>query len=103
MSLTAALPKIDDNTIPSANLIANIIYLNPRAIGWQIPLHQQFPFPGVPIAALTIGAMVLSIEITTGWIEALELKCFSFKHGFIDALPTSHQKCKYQPNFPGNS
>ena len=63
MSLTAALQKIEQNIIPSAGIIVNLIYVNPRSIGWRIPLLLQLPFPAVPIEGLTIGAGSPSIEV----------------------------------------
>ncbi|RPB05353.1 hypothetical protein L873DRAFT_1785580 [Choiromyces venosus 120613-1] len=54
--LTAALQNIEQNTIPSAHITVNLIYLSPRAMEWQIPLLQQLHSAGVPIEELTIGA-----------------------------------------------
>ena len=60
-----ALLKIEQNTIPSAGITANLIYVNSQAIGWRIPVLQQLPFPGVPNEGLNSSAGAPSIEVAS--------------------------------------
>ena len=98
--LTAALQKIEQNTIPGAGITVNLIYVNPRAMGWQIPLLQQLRSAGVPIEGLTIGAGVPSIEVANEYIETIGLKHISFKPGSIDAIQQVINIAKANPTFP---
>ncbi|PUU81782.1 fatty acid synthase beta subunit dehydratase [Tuber borchii] len=98
--LTTALQKIEQNTIPGAGITVNLIYVNPRAMGWQIPLLQQLRSAGVPIEGLTIGAGVPSIEVANEYIETIGLKHISFKPGSIDAIQQVINIAKANPTFP---
>jgi fatty acid synthase subunit beta len=51
--LVASMPK-------ARGITCNVIYANPRAISWQIPLLRRLQAEGYPIGGLCIGAGVLS-------------------------------------------
>jgi len=67
--LTAALEEIERNSIPGASITVNLIYVNPRAVGWQILLLQLLHSAAVPIEELTIGAGVPLVEVANEYIR----------------------------------
>ena len=99
-TMTEALRKIE-NAIPSGRGITiNLIYVNPRAMQWQIPLIGQLRADGVPIEGLTVGAGVPSIEIANEYIETLGIKHISFKPGSVEAIQAVINVAKANPHFP---
>ncbi|KAI1007020.1 Fatty acid synthase subunit beta [Podosphaera aphanis] len=99
-TMTEALRKIE-NSIPAGRGISvNLIYVNPRAMQWQIPLIGQLRAEGVPIEGLTIGAGVPSIEVAQEYIDTLGLKHISFKPGSVDAIQAVVNIAKANPHFP---
>lgn len=99
-SMTQALANIE-KTIPSGRgITVNLIYVNPRAMAWQIPLLAKLRAEGVPIEGLTIGAGVPSIEVAQEYIETLGLKHISFKPGSVDAIQAVVNIAKANPTFP---
>lgn len=98
--MTTALRKIE-NAIPSGRGIGvNLIYVNPRAMAWQIPLLGKLRAEGVPIEGLTIGAGVPSIDVANEYIETLGLKHISFKPGSSDAIQAVINIAAANPTFP---
>ncbi|KAI9721034.1 MAG: beta subunit of fatty acid synthetase [Candelaria pacifica] len=98
--MTEALTKIE-NAIPSGRgITVNLIYVNPRAMAWQIPLIGQLRAEGVPIDGLTIGAGVPSIEVANEYIETLGIKHMAFKPGSMDAIQQVINIAKANPLFP---
>jgi fatty acid synthase subunit beta len=99
-TMTAAISKIE-KAIPSGRGISvNLIYVNPRAMGWQIPLLGRLRAEGVPIEGLTIGAGVPSIEIAQEYIEDLGLKHISFKPGSNEGIQAVINIANANPTFP---
>ena len=99
-TMTEALRKIE-NAIPAGRgITVNLIYVNPRAMQWQIPLLAQLRSEGVPIEGLTIGAGVPSIEVAQEYIETLGLKHISFKPGSMEAIQAVINIAKANPTFP---
>ncbi|OBT80913.1 hypothetical protein VF21_00149 [Pseudogymnoascus sp. 05NY08] len=99
-TMTEALTRIE-NAIPAGRgITVNLIYVNPRAMQWQIPLLGQLRAQGVPIEGLTIGAGVPSIEVAQEYIETLGLKHISFKPGSIDGIQSVINIAKANPTFP---
>lgn len=78
----------------------NLIYVNPRAISWQIPMIQRLIREGVPIEGLTIGAGVPSPDIAKEYIAALGLKHIAFKPGSQESIQQVLAIAKAHPNFP---
>lgn len=72
--------------IPSRGITINLIYANPRAMRWQIPLIRQLIQQGLPIDGLTIGAGIPSLEIAREYIETMNLRHISFKPGSLEAI-----------------
>jgi fatty acid synthase subunit beta, fungi type len=99
-TMTEALGKIE-NAIPAGRgITVNLIYVNPRAMQWQVPLLGQLRSQGVPIEGLTIGAGVPSIEVAQEYIETLGLKHIAFKPGSIEAIQAVINIAKANPTFP---
>ena len=99
-TMTEALTKIE-NAIPAGRgITVNLIYVNPRAMQWQIPLLAQLRAEGVPIEGLTIGAGVPSIEVAQEYIETLGLKHIAFKPGSMEAIQAVINIAKANPTFP---
>ncbi|KAH8802730.1 fatty acid synthase-like protein subunit beta [Xylogone sp. PMI_703] len=99
-TMTEALTNIEKAIPPGRGITVNLIYVNPRAMAWQIPLLAQLRGEGVPIEGLTIGAGVPSIEVAQEYIETLGLKHISFKPGSIEAIQAVINIAKANPTFP---
>jgi fatty acid synthase subunit beta len=99
-TMTAAINKIEKVIPPGRGITINLIYVNPRAMGWQIPLVAKLRADGVPIEGLTIGAGVPSIEIANEYIETLGIKHIGFKPGSSEAIQQVINIAKANPTFP---
>ncbi|KAL9037670.1 MAG: hypothetical protein Q9180_003588, partial [Flavoplaca navasiana] len=99
-SMTEALNNIEQNIPAGRGITINLIYVNPRAMAWQIPLIGKLRSEGVPIEGLTIGAGVPSIEIANEYIETLGIKHISFKPGSVEAIQQVINVAKANPHFP---
>jgi fatty acid synthase subunit beta len=99
-SMTEAITNIEKNTPSGRGITINLIYVNPRAMTWQIPLIAQLRADGVPIEGLTVGAGVPSIEIANEYIETMGLKHISFKPGSVEAIQAVINVAKANPHFP---
>ncbi|KAJ5469421.1 Fatty acid synthase subunit beta [Penicillium diatomitis] len=99
-TMTAALSKIEKVIPPGRGITVNLIYVNPRAMAWQIPLIGRLRAEGVPIEGLTIGAGVPSIEVANEYIETLGIKHIAFKPGSGDAIQQVINIAKANPKFP---
>ena len=99
-TMTAALSKIEQAIPAGRGITVNLIYVNPRAMAWQIPLIGRLRAEGVPIEGLTIGAGVPSIEVAQEYIETLGLKHIAFKPGSTDAIQAVINVAKAHPTFP---
>ncbi|KAK1022274.1 beta subunit of fatty acid synthetase, partial [Friedmanniomyces endolithicus] len=80
-TMTEAITKIEKVIPAGRGITINLIYVNPRAMAWQIPLIGRLRAEGVPIEGLTIGAGVPSIEVGNEYIETLGIKHMGFKTG----------------------
>ena len=99
-TMTEALRKIEANTPAGRGITINLIYVNPRAMAWQIPLIGQLRAEGVPIEGLTVGAGVPSIEIANEYIETLGIKHIAFKPGSVEAIQAVINVAHANPHFP---
>ena len=99
-AMTEALTKIEGKIPAGRGITVNLIYVNPRAMQWQIPLIGQLRADGVPIEGLTIGAGVPSIEVANEYIETLGIKHIAFKPGSQDAIQQVINVAKANPLFP---
>ena len=98
--MTDALVKIEAAIPAGRGITVNLIYVNPRAMAWQIPLLGRLRAEGVPIEGLTIGAGVPSIEVAQEYIETLGLKHIAFKPGSMEAIQSVINIAKANPTFP---
>ena len=99
-TMTQALVEIEKNIPVGRGITVNLIYVNPRAMAWQIPMIAQLRADGVPIEGLTIGAGVPSIEIANEYIETLGIKHIAFKPGSVEAIQQVINVAKANPQFP---
>ncbi|OCL04747.1 beta subunit of fatty acid synthase [Glonium stellatum] len=99
-SMTEAITKIEKAIPAGRGITVNLIYVNPRAMGWQIPLIGKLRADGVPIEGLTIGAGVPSIEVANEYIETLGIKHIAFKPGSMEAIQQVINIAKANPTFP---
>lgn len=99
-SMTEAISKIEKSIPPGRGITVNLIYVNPRAMAWQIPLIGKLRADGVPIEGLTIGAGVPSIEVANEYIETLGIKHIAFKPGSVDAIQQVINIASANPKFP---
>ena len=99
-TMTEALAKIEKAIPPGRGITVNLIYVNPRAMAWQIPLIGKLRADGVPIEGLTIGAGVPSIEVANEYIETLGIKHIAFKPGSVEAIQQVINVAKANPHFP---
>lgn len=99
-TMTEALGKIEEAIPAGRGITVNLIYVNPRAMAWQIPLIGQLRSDGVPIEGLTIGAGVPSIEVANEYIETLGIKHIAFKPGSVEAIQQVINIAKANRHFP---
>ena len=99
-TMTEALRKIEGDIPAGRGITINLIYVNPRAMAWQIPLIGQLRADGVPIEGLTIGAGVPSIEIADEYIKTLGIKHIAFKPGSVEAIQAVINVALSNPHFP---
>lgn len=99
-SMTTALRNIERELPAGRGIGVNLIYVNPRAMSWQVPLLGRLRAEGVPIEGLTIGAGVPSIDVANEYIETLGLKHISFKPGSSEAIQAVINIAKANPTFP---
>ena len=99
-SMTEAVNKIEKAIPAGRGITINLIYVNPRAMNWQIPLIGKLRSDGVPIEGLTIGAGVPSIEVANEYIQTLGIKHIAFKPGSVEAIQQTINIAKANPSFP---
>ncbi|KAJ5652542.1 Fatty acid synthase subunit beta [Penicillium longicatenatum] len=99
-TMTEAITKIEKVIPPGRGITINLIYVNPRAMAWQIPLIGRLRAEGVPVEGLAIGAGVPSIEVANEYIETLGIKHIAFKPGSVDAIQQVINISKANPKFP---
>ncbi|KAK8051830.1 hypothetical protein PG993_003215 [Apiospora rasikravindrae] len=98
--MTEAFQKIEKAIPAGRGITVNLIYVNPRAMGWQIPLIGRLRAEGIPIEGLTIGAGVPSLEVAQEYIDTLGLKHIAFKPGSMEAIQNVINIAKANPTFP---
>ncbi|KAF2457725.1 acyl transferase domain-containing protein [Lineolata rhizophorae] len=99
-SMAEAINKIEKAIPAGRGITVNLIYVNPRAMQWQIPMIGRLRADGVPIEGLTIGAGVPSIEIANEYITTLGIKHIAFKPGSVEAIQQTINIAKANPGFP---
>jgi fatty acid synthase subunit beta len=87
-------------TLPAGRgITCNMIYVNPRQIGWQIPLLRRLNRDGVRIDGLTIGAGIPSAEVVREYIETIGLNHISFKPGSYETMLEVVDIARQHPSF----
>ena len=99
-TMTEAISKIEKAIPAGRGISINLIYVNPHAMAWQIPMIGKLRAEGVPIEGLTIGAGVPSIEVANEYIETLGIKHIAFKPGSVEAIQQVINIAKSNPAFP---
>ncbi|OXV07980.1 hypothetical protein Egran_04257 [Elaphomyces granulatus] len=99
-TMTDALHRLEPAIPPGRGITVNLIYVNPRALAWQIPLLGKLRAEGVPIEGLTIGAGVPSLEVANEYIATLGLRHIAFKPGSLDAIQQVLHIARANPTFP---
>ena len=99
-TMTEAISKIENDIPAGRGITVNLIYVNPRAMAWQIPLIGRLRAEGYPIEGLTVGAGVPSIEIANEYITTLGIKHIAFKPGSNEAIQAVINVANANPHFP---
>ncbi|KAL7620270.1 beta subunit of fatty acid synthetase [Parahypoxylon ruwenzoriense] len=99
-SLTEAISKTARSIPPGRGIVLNVIYANPKAISWQIPLIRNLSAQGLPIKGLTIGAGVPSLEIANEYIRTLGIRQIGFKPGSVQAIQQVIKIAQANSGFP---
>lgn len=85
---------------PGRGITCNVIYANPRAMAWQIPLLIELSQSGIPVAGLTIGAGIPSPDIVRGYLTDLPLAHLALKPGSKDAIDAVLAIARANPTCP---
>ena len=99
-SLTKALRQLQNSIPIGRGITINLIYSNPRAMQWQIPLIHQLQKQGLPIEGITLGAGVPSLDVATEYIRTLDLKHIAFKPGTASSIRDVINIAKANSDFP---
>ena len=99
-SLTKALRQLQNSIPIGRGITINLIYSNPRAMQWQIPLIHQLQTQGLPIEGITLGAGVPSLDVATEYIRTLGLKHIAFKPGTATSIQDVINIAKANSSFP---
>ncbi|KUL87287.1 hypothetical protein ZTR_03300 [Talaromyces verruculosus] len=98
--MTVAINNIQASIPPGRGVTVNIIYVDPRAVAWQIPFLEKLHTEGTPIDGLTIGAGVPSVEIAQKYISELGLRHIAFKPSSVKTIKQVISIAKANPAFP---
>jgi fatty acid synthase subunit beta, fungi type len=98
--MLTAITKLHESIPVGRGICLNVIYANPKAIRWQIPLVRRLRSEGLPIDGLTFGAGVPSIEVANEHIESLGLRYIAFKPGSTNSIKQVISIAKANPTFP---
>lgn len=99
-ALKQAILNVTSNIPAGRGLAVNLIYVNPRAIAWQIPLIRQLVREGVPVDGITIGAGVPSVEVARDYITTIGLQYIGFKPGSVESVRQVIEIANAHPDFP---
>ncbi|KAH6654701.1 putative fatty acid synthase subunit beta [Truncatella angustata] len=99
LSLQDALHQLSSSIQSGRGICCNIIYSDPKAISWQIPLLRNMITEGYPIHGITIGAGIPSTEIIDDYIKTLGLRYIGLKPGSVKGILAVVQIAQRHPNF----
>ncbi|RPA81809.1 fatty acid synthase beta subunit dehydratase [Ascobolus immersus RN42] len=95
-----SIRKIQNAVDPGCGITINLIYVNPKAMSWQIPLIRRLRKEGAPIEGLTIGAGVPSLDVANEYIRTLGIRHIAFKPGSAESIEQVVEIAKANPKFP---
>ena len=95
-----AIRKLHATLPVGCGICCNLIYVNPRAMAWQIDLLRRLNRQGIQIDGLTIGAGIPSIDVFKEYVETVGLKYISLKPGSYESIL---QVINLATEFPGFS
>ncbi|KKK23050.1 hypothetical protein ARAM_004826 [Aspergillus rambellii] len=98
--MEAAIDELVRRIPRGRGITCNLIYANPRAMAWQIPLIRRMVRAKVPIEGLTIGAGVPSLDVASDYIRTLGLRHIAFKPGSVSTIRAVVEIAKAHPEFP---
>ncbi|KAF2396134.1 beta subunit of fatty acid synthase [Trichodelitschia bisporula] len=98
--MTEAILNIEKSIPTGRGISINLIYVNPFAMSWQIPMIRKLRAQGVPLEGLTIGAGVPSLDVANEYIQTLGIKRITFKPGSMDGIQQTINIAKANPHFP---
>lgn len=100
ISLATALRHLAKKISAGSFINVNIIYANPRALTWQIPLLVSLVREGCPIGGLTVGAGVPDTLVAGEYIQSLELSYIAFKPSTLAAIHNVLVIARLHPTLP---
>ncbi|KAF7512381.1 hypothetical protein GJ744_001949 [Endocarpon pusillum] len=98
--MSTAIKRLQKSVPAGRGICLNVIYANPRAISWQIPLIRRLRADGVPIDGVTFGAGVPSLDIANDYIQSLGLRYICFKPGTAHSIDQVITVARINPHFP---
>ncbi|KAK1144935.1 putative PKS/NRPS-like protein biosynthetic cluster [Aspergillus melleus] len=98
--MATAIQHLSNSIAPGRGITCNLIYVNPRAMAWQVSLLRRLSHRKVPIDGLTIGAGVPSPDVVAEYIQTLGIRHISFKPGSVAAIRQVVNIAKNHSDFP---
>jgi fatty acid synthase subunit beta len=98
--LANAVRRIARSVVPGRTITVNIVYVNPHAVSWQIPVIKQLRLEGLPVDGLTIGAGIPTLEVAAQYITSLGLRHIAFKPSSVETIQQVIQIAKIDEAFP---
>jgi fatty acid synthase subunit beta len=98
--MTSVIKQIEASIPAGRGISINLIYVNPRAMQWQVPMIAKLRATGIPIVGMTIGAGVPSLDVANEYIQTMGLKRIAFKPGSMEAIQQVINIAKANPTFP---
>ena len=95
-----AILNVTSNIPAGRGVAINLIYVNPRAIAWQISLIRQLIRERVPVDGITIGAGVPSAEVAHDYITTIGLQYIGFKPRSLESVKQVIDIAQGHPGFP---
>ncbi|KAI0105038.1 enoyl reductase domain of FAS1 [Nemania sp. FL0031] len=98
--LEKAIEAVASDIPPGRGITCNVIYVDPKAIAFSIPLIRRLILRGVPVEGLTIGAGIPSPDIAAEYIQDLGIRHISFKPGSVGGIKEVIEIARKHPTFP---
>ena len=98
--MRAALTTLKTSMPSGRGITVNVIYVNPKALTWQIPLIRQLRAEHFPITGMTVGGGIPSLDVASEYIDTLGLEHISFKPGSTASIHQVISIAQKHPDFP---